>query len=93
MTNQVNQRHKADPKWKAYASLILGLFGLIVTILFTLLIRYFYYGSVVLFGAFISSILGLVLGVGGLDSTKKKIAIFGLIMCLSALILMYWRIK
>jgi xanthine/uracil permease len=92
MDNQsINQQPKYNPKWKAYTSLILGLFGLIITIMFTFFIRYFYYGFIVLFGVFTSSILGLVLGVGGLYSTKRILAVLGLIMCLSAIVLMYWR--
>jgi len=87
MENQsIVQQPKRDPRGKAITSLVFGAFGLIVSIIFTYFIPSVI-SMIILYVAFIMALIGLVLGISGLRSTKKKLAILGIILCISTLIL------
>lgn len=79
--NLANQ--KRDPKGKAIACFILGIIS-ILPILLTLLTMY----RAVMFAWMLSlitvpgAIIGIILGLLGLKSTKKKLAIGGIILSL-----------
>ncbi len=75
MTNQVTKESKSNHKNKAITSLILGILSTIpIIILFS---RSFL--PTKLFFLSLFSIVGIVFGVKGLKSTKKNIAIAGII--------------
>jgi hypothetical protein len=76
---------KSNPKGKAPVSLVLG----IISLVFSVLALYFPMSGVsiiILFGAFFIAFLGLILGIIGLRS-KKKLALLGIILCISTLVL------
>jgi len=83
MTNQDKQQTKLDAKNTAIISLILGIISVIPIIQFLSsenpsAFRAFHSLKTVLFlSAF--SILGMILGIKGLNSSKKKLAIGGII--------------
>ncbi len=94
MTNQINQRSKLDQKGKAVTSLVLGFIALISIWLLSLLqellpqlrkdlVVITYY---ILF-AFIS-MGGVILGILALKSTKKMLAILGIIFSLISLVIL-----
>ena len=83
-----NQQPKSDQKGKAIASLILGIISilpLIEAFLFpTEAIRYFLIRTPPI------AIIGLILGIMGLKSTKRNLAIVGTVLCvISLLVLLY----
>jgi len=99
MTNQMTQPTKTDPKGKAVASLILGIIGSIPTILLVLgiiapyiiMALYTMPLLIILLGwlrkiSFILLLLGLFLGISGLQSTKRNFAIAGITLCIIGLL-------
>jgi hypothetical protein len=94
MVNQIKRISKQNSTWKALASLILGaLSGILIMAPFTILLpfgRLMELGPLVAFVEFkivpLFAFLGLIFGILGLKSTKKKFAIVGIILCLIGLI-------
>lgn len=83
MTNTIVQQSAPNAKIKATTSLILG----IVSMILLISIR-FIPMALASFGSFVVgiaipliSIIGLILGVLGLKSTKRNFAIVGIILC------------
>jgi len=98
MVNQLNQQSNPNPKGKAIASLVMGIISgiSVITIIITieLLTRL---GALPMtpmpLGEFmfywidpLIAIIGLILGVLGLKSTKRNFAIAGIILCLIGLL-------
>jgi uncharacterized membrane protein HdeD (DUF308 family) len=77
---------KTDSKWKAIVSLSLGIVS-IISIVFAFSFPIPGVSTLILYIAFFLAIIGLILGVGGLRSTKKKLAIVGIALCIIAFIL------
>ena len=89
MNNQsIVQQPKRNLKGKAIASLIIGIITNIFNI-FALLSPMSGISVVNLFSVFFLALVGVVLGVGGLQSTNKNLAITGIILCIIALILFF----
>ena len=94
MNNQVNQITKSNKKAvgsfksnkKAVGSLRLGIFSLIGSF-FAFYFRIPGVSTIILFIMFFIALVGLILGIGGLRSIKKREAIAGIILCLIVLIL------
>jgi len=82
MANQIIKQPKTDQKWKAITSLIAGIIS--ITPIIILFSRSFLPKKMFLFSFF--SIIGIVFGVKGLRSTKKNIAIGGIIFSIIGLI-------
>lgn len=85
MAGQISNQSKTDQKGKAITSLIFGIVGLSLSIIFTYFIPSVI-SIIIHFGAFLIALVGLVFGVSGLQSTKKKQAILGIILCIVTLI-------
>lgn len=84
--NQTNQQSKSDPKGKAIASVILG----VISIVFITIIYIFPTGVSIgrrIYGIFLIALIGLVCGIEGLRSTRKGLAIFGIMICIISLII------
>lgn len=89
MTNQIVQQSKPDPKGKAIASLVLGAISILPFILLLIAfispweaLRVFAYLFFVLPSyvlGLILATLGLICGTIGLKSSKKKLAITGIV--------------
>jgi len=77
---------KSDPKGKSLASLVLGMISFGVSI-FALYFPMSGVSMIILFGAFFIAFFGFILGISGLRSTKKKLAVLGIILCISTFIL------
>jgi hypothetical protein len=94
MVNQIKRISKQNSTWKALVSLILGaLSGILIMAPFTILLPFgglMELGPLVAFVEFkivpLLAFLGLILGILGLKSTKKKFAIAGIVLCLIGLI-------
>ena len=72
---------KAEPKWQAVVSFVLGIISILAAAIVT-------YTSWVLFTDWfwcrlfpVLPVVGLVLGIMGLKYTKKRLAITGVILC------------
>jgi hypothetical protein len=102
MTNQINRQLKSDSKIKAFVSLILGIissspamYSLVVN-LFNIHISM---EESALIGFMLSrepllAVIGLILGILGLKSTKRNFAIAGIILCLIGLLTpLYYFLK
>ncbi len=83
MTNQTTQQSTLNAKGKATASLILGIVSVILLISIRLIPM-----ALASFGSFVVgiilpliAIIGLILGVLGLKSTKRNFAIAGVVLC------------
>ena len=87
MTNQIIQQLKLDQKWKAIISLILGLISLIsgkeVIYIYA---TYKGVGDWILLIYFTIPILGIILGKMGLKSTKKGLAVVGIVLSVVGLL-------
>ena len=89
MINQIINQPKTDQKWKAIGSLIAGIIS-IIPILQALssggIPRGFVWvpKEMMLLGFF--SIVGVILGIKGLKSTKKKFAIGGIVVSIFSLL-------
>ena len=106
-SNSSHQQSKAEPKWQAINSLVLGVISVILPYIIIIwqavvasgtLRRLLWYGTglgggsakVFLLGmivAGICAIFGLIFGVKGLKSTRKKLAIVGISICTISLLL------
>jgi hypothetical protein len=94
MTNQVDFQFKFNQKAKALISLILGIVSSIPVIysviinLFNIPISMEESASIgfILSKEPLLAVIGLILGILGLKSTKKKFAIAGIVLCLIGLI-------
>jgi hypothetical protein len=90
--NQMEQSKKEDQKGKAIASLILGIVSilpLVGRIFIIYWIKTIPAGELLVYlltRTPLIAFLGLILGILGLKSTKKKFAIAGIILCLIGLI-------
>jgi hypothetical protein len=102
MINQIKQISRYNPTWSAFISLISGiLIGILIITPFTILLpfgRLMELGPLVAFVEFkivpLFAFLGLIFGILGLKSTKKKFAIAGIILCLIGLIVpLYYFLK
>lgn len=93
-----NQQPKPDPKGKAIASLVLGIISALwppIQFLSVMIIMmaqtgggYFviiFLHSISFFVASLISIIGITLGVQGLKSTRKGLAIAGIVLCVIGL--------
>jgi len=87
MINQTIQSLKPNPEKRAVTSLILGIIGMLFTIVFAYFIVAAGISMGILFGAFLVSSFGLSFGITGLRSMKKQLAILGIILCMGTLIL------
>lgn len=95
MANQINQSSKLTLERKAVTSLILGIFsgGLIILLIvgMQLIPRVTALGLLEILGDLIASIIfivsplisiiGLILGIQSLKSTKRNLAIAGIVLC------------
>jgi len=105
MTNQIGQKLNPVLEGKAIVSLILGIISgisiLAIILLIELLTRlerlpmsmplaeFIFYGIAPFIG-----IIGIVFGISGLKSTKRKFAIVGIILCLIGLLVpLYYFLK
>jgi Na+/proline symporter len=77
---------KSNPRGKAIASLVLGIIGLISSI-FALYFPMAGVSMIILFGSVFIVFLGLILGIIGLRSNKKRLAILGMTLCIITLVL------
>jgi hypothetical protein len=105
MTNQVNQQPKPNPKGKAVVSLLLGIISgisvITIIIVIELLSRFGGLPMVMPLAEFVFyrmapliAIIGLILGILGLKSTKRNFAIAGIILCLIGLLTpLYYFLK
>lgn len=76
---QTTQQTKLDPKGKAISSLVLGIISIPLGIFFGII------------GSGLPALLGLIFGTMGVKSTKKTIAVMGIILCIAGLgIGIYW---
>jgi len=81
-----DKQTKPDHKVKAIVSFVLGIISVIPFFIFILywffpisfIFSFPYMGST----SFIAGLVGLILGIIGLKSSKKKIAIAGIILCI-----------
>lgn len=83
MINQIIQQSTLDGKGKATTSLILGIVSVILLISIRLIPM-----ALASFGSFVVgiilpliAIIGLILGILGLKSTKRNFAIAGILLC------------
>ena len=77
--NSSSQQLKAVPKWRAVASLILGIISISLGIFFGII------------GAGFPALFGLIIGVMGLKSHLRNVAIVGIILCIVGLTIgVYW---
>lgn len=92
MTNQTIQQPKIDQKRSAIASLVLGIISIILYLIPGL---FLFFGmnpmsppSIlnIVFLSPLLDLLGLILGILGLKSTKRNFAIAGIILCLVGLL-------
>jgi len=92
MTNQINHQSKPDPRGKAVVSLALGILSVIISllpVLFLLLGMNPMAPSPILnivFSLPLVVLIGLILGILGLKSTKRNFAIAGIVLCAIGLI-------
>jgi phosphoglycerol transferase MdoB-like AlkP superfamily enzyme len=91
--NLSNQQLKPDPKGKAIASFVLGIVSMIPTVLFLIAlllatITESLLGLLVLLFplSMIIGLIGLILGIKGLESSKRNLAKTGIVICLLALL-------
>lgn len=89
MNENINtQQIKPDPKEKAIASFVLGIISVIATVAVWLLgeISTVEFGMLLVFFVtpviVIAGVVGLVIGISGLRSTKKSFALIGITLCL-----------
>jgi len=103
MTNQINQQSNPDPKRKAIASLVLGIISVgLLLLLYGIIGATIILGIMemsgmgvflmsLLFGALLSALVGLILGILSLKSTKRNFAIAGIILsAIGLLVLLYY---
>ena len=102
MTNQNIQQSKTDHKGKAIVSLVLGVISITPFIILKLMIYLGGKGIIAISGelsvygagyvfyliAPAVGLVGLILGILGLKSTKKNFAIAGIVLCVIALLVL-----
>jgi len=86
MTNQVKSQSKINSKGKAIASLVFGIISISPNILVRLLVDIIPFAIAPVIGFFLfiitslGAIIGLILGIMGLKSTKRNFAIAGIVL-------------
>jgi uncharacterized membrane protein len=92
MRNQTLQQPQLDPKGKAIISLVLGIVSILLGLLPTLFLGLGMNPMApspilnIVFLLPLVVLIGIVFGILGLKSTKKKFAIAGIVLCLIGLI-------
>jgi len=94
MIDQVNQQVKSNPKWGVIASLILGIISMIPVAIIELMSRLapvMWLSTINISAIFfiiapLIALIGLILGIRALKSTKRNFAISGIILCIIGLL-------